>query len=64
MGVAGYFIDLAVRHPNKRDAFLLAIECDGATCRSSHSSIWSTDWFRDPNRETERIVTAIGKALR
>jgi superfamily I DNA and/or RNA helicase len=30
VGVAGFFIDLAVRHPTKPGAFLLGIECDGA----------------------------------
>ena len=29
VGVAGYFIDLAVKHP-KRSGYLLGIECDGA----------------------------------
>ena len=30
VGVAGYFIDLAVKHP-KRSGFVLGIECDGAS---------------------------------
>jgi very-short-patch-repair endonuclease len=37
VGVAGYFIDLAVRHPN-RSGYLLGIECDGATYHSSRSA--------------------------
>jgi hypothetical protein len=30
VGVAGYFIDLAVKHP-RRSGFILGIECDGAS---------------------------------
>jgi very-short-patch-repair endonuclease len=37
VGVAGYFIDLAVRHP-KRSGFILGIECDGASYHSSRSA--------------------------
>lgn len=78
LGVAGYFIDLAVRNPDRPGEFLAAIECDGATYHSSRSArdrdrirqaileslgwkdriwrIWSTDWFYDPRRETERLL--------
>ncbi len=37
VGVAGYFIDLAVKHP-KRSGFVLGIECDGASYHSSRSA--------------------------
>ena len=37
VGVAGYFIDLAVKHP-KRSGFILGIECDGAGYHSSRSA--------------------------
>ena len=37
VGVAGYFIDLAVKHP-KRTGFILGIECDGASYHSSRSA--------------------------
>lgn len=78
LGVAGFFIDLAVRNPDRPGEFLAAIECDGATYHSSSSArdrdrirqtileslgwdgriwrIWSTDWFYDPRRETERLL--------
>jgi very-short-patch-repair endonuclease len=75
VGIAGYFIDLAVKHPSKPDAFILGVECDGATYHSSLSArdrdrlreavlkdlgwnihrIWSTDWFKDPAREIDRL---------
>ena len=38
VGVAGYFIDLAVRHPRKPGAYLLGIECDGASYHSGRSA--------------------------
>jgi very-short-patch-repair endonuclease len=36
LGVAGYFIDLVVKHPH-RSGYLLGIECDGATYHSGRS---------------------------
>jgi transcription elongation GreA/GreB family factor len=78
LGVAGFFIDVAVRNPDRRGEFLAAIECDGATYHSAFSvrdrdrirqeileslgwkgkiwRIWSTDWFYNPRRETERLL--------
>jgi very-short-patch-repair endonuclease len=38
VGVSGYFIDLAVRHPNKPGAFLLGIEFDGKSYHSGRSA--------------------------
>jgi hypothetical protein len=35
LGVAGYYIDIAVRNPDAAQEFLLAIECDGAMCGGS-----------------------------
>jgi hypothetical protein len=35
VGVAGYFIDLAVKHPG-RSGFILGIECDGASYHGLH----------------------------
>jgi transcription elongation GreA/GreB family factor/DNA polymerase III delta prime subunit len=75
VGVAGFYIDLAIRHPDFPGIFLLGVECDGATYHSAKSArdrdrlreevlkglnwklyrIWSTDWFRNPERETERL---------
>jgi very-short-patch-repair endonuclease len=78
LGVAGFFIDMAVRNPERPGEYLAAIECDGATYHSGVSvrdrdrirqqileslgwkgkiwRIWSTDWFRDPRREIERLM--------
>ena len=50
VGVAGYFIDLAVKHP-KRSGFLLGIECDGATYHSSKSA-----------RDRDRLRGSAGRA--
>jgi very-short-patch-repair endonuclease len=38
VGVSGYFIDLAVRHPEKPGAFLLGIEFDGKSYHSGRSA--------------------------
>ena len=79
IGVAGFFIDLAVRHPHVPFGYLLGIECDGATYHASRSArdrdalrqtilerlgwrilrVWSTDWFRDPRRELDRLCSRI-----
>lgn len=84
VGIAGYFIDLAVRHPRKPDAFLLGIECDGLTYHSGLSArdrdrlrqqvleglgwnihrIWSTDWFKQPATEVDRVLARIDQLLR
>lgn len=78
LGVAGFRIDIAVKHPMHPGSYLAAIECDGATYHSGVSvrdrdrirqeileglgwkdriwRIWSTDWFRNPLRETERLI--------
>jgi very-short-patch-repair endonuclease len=79
MGVAGYYIDLAVRHPDRNGSFILGIECDGAMYHSARSvrdrdrlrqevlerlnwkiyRIWSTDWFRNPRAEFQKLTTAL-----
>lgn len=78
LGVSGFRIDIAVKHPEHRSGYLAAIECDGATYHSGLSvrdrdrirqeileglgwknriwRIWSTDWFRNPLAETERLM--------
>jgi hypothetical protein len=38
VGVSGYFIDLAVRHPGKPGTFLLGIEFDGKSYHSGRSA--------------------------
>lgn len=83
VGVAGYFIDLAIVNPNQPGSYLLGIECDGASYHSARSArdrdrlrqfvleqhrgwrihrIWSTDWFRNPQRQLERVAVAIESA--
>jgi hypothetical protein len=78
LGVAGYRIDIAVKHPDAPGTYLAAIECDGASYHSAASvrdrdrirqdilesvgwrgriwRIWSTDWFRTPRQETEKLL--------
>jgi len=53
VGVAGFFIDLGVRHPVKAGAFLLGIECDGASYHSGRSA-------RDRDRLRQEILTNLG----
>jgi very-short-patch-repair endonuclease len=84
VGVAGFFIDLAVRDPRSPATFLLGIECDGASYHSSRSArdrdilrqqvleglgwtiyrIWSTDWFRDPEGQTNKLLSFIQETAR
>jgi very-short-patch-repair endonuclease len=79
LGIAGYFIDLAVRDPDRRGAFILGIECDGAMYHSARSvrdrdrlrqevlerlkwniyRIWSTDWFRNPRAEFQKLTNTL-----
>ena len=49
VGVAGYFIDLAVRDARKPDSYLLGIECDGAAYHSAKS-------VRDRDRLRQEIL--------
>ncbi len=78
LGVAGFRIDIAVKHPVHLSGYLAAIECDGASYHSGVSvrdrdrirqeileslgwrdriwRIWSTDWFRNPLAETDRML--------
>jgi len=84
VGVANYFIDLAIVDPNRAGTYLLGIECDGATYHSSKAArdrdryrqevleklgwklyrIWSTDWFKNPEVEIEKLVNFINKLLK
>lgn len=38
IGVAGYFIDIGVRHPSRPDEYILGVECDGAMYHSALSA--------------------------
>lgn len=78
LGVAGFRIDIGVKHPVHKSGYLAAVECDGASYHSGVSvrdrdrirqeileslgwknriwRVWSTDWFRNPLHETERLL--------
>lgn len=53
LGVAGFFLDMAVRNPDKRGEFLAGIECDGATYHSGTS-------VRDRDRIRQQILENLG----
>jgi very-short-patch-repair endonuclease len=53
VGVAGYRIDIGVKHPDYRHGFLLGIECDGARFHSSVSA-------RDRDRLRQEILESKG----
>jgi very-short-patch-repair endonuclease len=56
VGVAGYRIDLGVRHPIHPTIYLAGIECDGATFHSSKSA-------RDRDRLRESVLRGKGWAI-
>ncbi|MEI8044072.1 MAG: AAA domain-containing protein, partial [Verrucomicrobiota bacterium] len=56
VGVAGYFIDLAVRHPSDKGRFAIGIECDGITYHSSKAA-------RDRDRLREQVLKERGWKL-
>jgi very-short-patch-repair endonuclease len=84
VGVANYFIDLAIVDPNRAGTYLLGIECDGATYHSSKAArdrdryrqevleklgwklyrIWSTDWFKNPDVEIEKLMKYINEIVK
>jgi transcription elongation GreA/GreB family factor len=53
LGVAGFFIDMAVRNPDRPGEFLAGIECDGATYHSGFS-------VRDRDRIRQEILESLG----
>ena len=53
LGVAGYFVDLAVKNPERLGEFMAAIECDGASYHSSKSA-------RDRDRIRQEILESLG----
>ena len=83
LGVAGFRIDIAVKHPHAPGGYLAAIECDGASYHSGVSvrdrdrirqeileslgwrgriwRIWSTDWFRNPRGEANRLLAFLDR---
>jgi very-short-patch-repair endonuclease len=56
VGVAGYFIDIAIRHPAKRASFVVGIECDGAGYHSAKSA-------RDRDRLRQEALERLGWRL-
>ncbi len=83
VGVSSFKVDLGVIDPARPGAYILGVECDGATYHSSRSArdrdrlrqevleglgwrlhrIWSTDWFRNPERETGKLIAVIREAV-
>jgi very-short-patch-repair endonuclease len=53
VGVAGFFVDLGVRHPRYPDHFMAGIECDGAAYHSSRSA-------RDRDRLRQTVLENLG----
>jgi hypothetical protein len=53
LGVAGFRIDIAVKHPLYPSAYLAAVECDGATYHSGAS-------VRDRDRIRQEILEGLG----
>ncbi len=53
VGTAGYRIDIAVRHPDKPDVYVLAVECDGYAYHSSKAA-------RDRDRIRHDVLTGLG----
>ena len=53
VGVAGYRIDLGVRHPQKPGLYVLGIECDGAAYHSAQTA-------RDRDRLREQVLVGLG----
>lgn len=56
VGVAGYRVDLGVRHPELVGAYALGIECDGAMYHSSKAA-------RDRDRLREQVLKGLGWRL-
>jgi transcription elongation GreA/GreB family factor/very-short-patch-repair endonuclease len=53
VGVAGYFVDIGVKHPQWPHGFIMGVECDGATYHSSRSA-------RDRDRLREEVLNGLG----
>jgi very-short-patch-repair endonuclease len=53
VGVAGYRIDIGVRHPGRSNGYVLGVECDGA---SYHSSTVA----RDRDRLRDQVLHGLG----
>ncbi|QNR79790.1 DUF4011 domain-containing anti-phage protein Hhe [Piscirickettsia salmonis] len=53
VGVAGYFIDLAIQDPGQPGRYLMGVECDGATYHSGKSA-------RDRDRLRQSVLERLG----
>ena len=53
VGCSGYRIDIGIVDPTNKGSFLLGVECDGATYKSSSSA-------RDRDRLREQVLTQLG----
>ena len=56
VGVAGYFVDIGVRHPEWPHGFILGVECDGAAYHSAKSA-------RDRDRLRQEVLEGLGWQL-
>jgi very-short-patch-repair endonuclease len=56
VGVCGYRIDIAIRHPSNPSAYLCGVECDGATYHSARS-------VRERDRLRQEILEKYGWKL-
>src|SRR5690606_22192820 len=56
VGVAGFRIDLGIRHPDWPYGYILGVECDGAAYHSSKSS-------RDRDRLRQEVLEGLGWRL-
>lgn len=53
VGSAGFRIDIGARHPDRPGAYILAVECDGATY---HSALWA----RERDRLRQDVLEHLG----
>lgn len=53
VGVAGYFVDIGIRHPSWPHGYILGVECDGASYHSAPSA-------RDRDRLRQRVLEDLG----
>lgn len=56
VGVAGFFVDIGIRHKDWPHGFILGVECDGATYHSAKSA-------RDRDRLRQEILERLGWKL-
>lgn len=57
LGVAGYYMDIAVKDPNRPGEYVVGIECDGATYHSAKSA-------RDRDRLRQEVLEGLGWEIR